>query len=133
MANRNMKILAIDDNQDNLTIIKALVSESFPEAVVFSALNGQTGLQIAFREEPDIILLDIIMPGMDGFEVCRRLKADPTTANIPIIMHTAKENAAALMESRQLGVVDFVPKDSFSSMVLLGTLKELGVIDQPGE
>ena len=67
MENKAIKILTIDDNQDNQTILKALISEIFPEAVVLSAPNGQKGLEIAAQEEPEIILLDIIMPGMGRY------------------------------------------------------------------
>ncbi len=97
---------------------------------ILLARNGLEGIELALKHQPRVIILDVLMPGMDGFEVCRRLKSDPKTANIPIIMHTAKENAFDLMVSRQLGAVDFIPKDSFSGTVMLATLKELGIIDQ---
>lgn len=76
MDNRLIKILAIDDNPDNLISLKALLKDVFPKAAVFTALTGVKGLELAYAEDPDVILLDIIMPGMDGFELCRRLKAD---------------------------------------------------------
>ena len=92
MENKTMKILTIDDNQDNLIILNALIKEAFPEAVVFSKLNGPDGIEIAINKRPDIVLLDIIMPGMDGYEVCRNLKADPDLSDIPVIFVTAVEN-----------------------------------------
>ncbi len=84
-----LSILAIDDNDINLTTLEGMVRVSFPDAVFFSADNGPDALVLAQREDPDVILLDIIMPGMDGFEVCRVLKADPRTAKIPVIFVTA--------------------------------------------
>lgn len=83
------KILAIDDKADNLIALSALLRAMIPECAVFTADSGQKGLDLARREQPDAILLDIKMPGMDGFEVCERLKADARTGPIPVIMLTA--------------------------------------------
>ncbi|MHB1154353.1 MAG: HD domain-containing phosphohydrolase [Eubacteriales bacterium] len=102
MKNRKIKIAAIDDNPDNLISLKALIKEAFPEAAVFTALTGQEGIELAVKEEPDVILLDIIMPGMDGFEVCTRLKADKKLCDIPVVFVTAlkgdKENRIKAIE-----------------------------------
>ena len=76
MDSERIKILAIDDNRDNLISLKALISEAFPTAITLTASDGLTGLEMAATRDPDVILLDIVMPGVDGFEVCRRLKAD---------------------------------------------------------
>jgi len=84
-----MKILAIDDNRDNLTTLKAVLHDAFPDGEVLTALNGPTGIELALSEDPDVILLDIVMPGMDGFEACRRLKQDDATKHIPIVFLTA--------------------------------------------
>ena len=89
MERRNIKILAIDDNQDNLTSLKALIKDSFPEAVTLTALNGTKGFELAAAEDPDVILLDVVMPGMDGFEVCKKLKADKKLSDIPVVFVTA--------------------------------------------
>ncbi len=64
------KILAIDDINDNLISLKAIIADAFPGATVFTALNGPKGIELAIANNPDVILLDVIMPGMDGFEVC---------------------------------------------------------------
>ncbi len=82
-------ILAIDDKLDNLIIISAILKNLIPETRVSFAQSGEEGLQKADEEYPDTILLDIKMPGMDGFEVCRRLKSNPGTKNIPVIMISA--------------------------------------------
>jgi PAS domain S-box-containing protein len=84
-----MKILAIDDNQDNLTALQAVVRDALPGCVLATALNGPQGLDLARAEDPDVILLDIVMPDMDGFEVCRRLKADETLRSIPVVFATS--------------------------------------------
>ena len=89
MADRQLKFLAIDDNQDNLITMRALIREAFSEARVLTATTGIEGIAIAGAEDPDVILLDIVMPEMDGFEVCQRLKSDPQTKEIPVVFVTA--------------------------------------------
>ena len=88
MEARKLRILAIDDNQNNLTTMQAVIAEAFPEASVSTALNGRSGIQLALTEDPDVILLDIIMPEMDGFEVCRDLKRDERLGHIPVVFLT---------------------------------------------
>ena len=96
MENSNIKILLVDDMQDNLTTLKVLIKEAFPESTVFQALSGIQGIEMAKKENPDVILLDIVMPKMDGFEVCCKLKEDEELKEIPIVFITAlkgdKEN-----------------------------------------
>lgn len=87
-ANKNI-ILAVDDAPENLDVVKGLLS---PHYTVKAAVNGQMALKIAEKQSPDLILLDIRMPGMDGYEVCRRLKADDATAGIPVIFLTAESD-----------------------------------------
>ncbi len=84
-----IKILSVDDNPDNLLIIKALLDDLFPEVSVFTALTGVKGIELAAAEDPDVILLDIVMPEMDGFDVCKLLKADNIMSQIPVIFLTA--------------------------------------------
>jgi len=103
MENRTIKILAIDNNHDNLVSIKALLRDIYPDALVLMATSGVKGLEIAASEKPDVILLDVIMPGMDGFEVCRKLKADTALCDIPVVFVTAikgdKESRIRALES----------------------------------
>ncbi len=89
MENRSCIILAIDDNQDNLIVLKALFGEIFPNAKLITALSGKEGIEKSINEMPDVILLDIVMPFMDGYEVCRFLKNNDTLKHIPVIMITA--------------------------------------------
>ncbi|PKL13870.1 MAG: diguanylate cyclase [Spirochaetae bacterium HGW-Spirochaetae-8] len=89
MADRTLKILTIDDNSDNLVTVQVLIKEKFPNAIVLQAATGQHGLELAAFEDPDVILLDVVMPGMDGFEVCRRLKANKALCDIPVVFLTA--------------------------------------------
>ncbi len=89
MEKRQLKILVIDDNPDNVIVLKAMIRDVFSEATVLMAFTGRTGFEMAVSEDPDIILMDIIMPEMDGFEVCRQLKASPDLADIPVVFVTA--------------------------------------------
>lgn len=104
-------ILAIDDNQDNLIIINALVNDLFPDAITLTALNGTDGLRLATSRNPDIILLDIVMPDMDGYEVCRRLKADKRLCDIPVVFITAlKDLKDSRIRALEVGAEAFLSK-----------------------
>nr|HPI86808.1 PAS domain S-box protein [Bacteroidales bacterium] len=102
MGNEKIKILAIDDHPDNLLILKAMIRDAFPNAVTMTALSGRSGIELAVMEDPDIVLLDVVMPEMDGFEVCKKLKSDNRTREIPVVFITAqkgdKENRIRAME-----------------------------------
>ncbi len=105
------KIVAIDDKHDNLIAIRALVKNFLPDTVVFSAQSGQRGLDIVKTELPDVILLDLVMPGMDGYEVCTRLKAELSTQHIPIIMLTAiKTDSQSRVKALESGADAFLSK-----------------------
>jgi CheY-like chemotaxis protein len=92
-SNDNKKvILAVDDAPENLDIVKGLLSSHY---TVRAAVNGQMALKIAEKTSPDLILLDIRMPGMDGYEVCRKLKADDATAGIPVIFLTGEADVSS--------------------------------------
>ena len=83
------KILAIDDNPDNLTTLKAAISSNNKDYIVLTELSGDEGIKTARTEQPDVILLDLVMPGKDGFQVCKILKEDDSTKFIPIIIFSA--------------------------------------------
>jgi PAS domain S-box-containing protein len=89
MENNQIKILAIDDIKDNLITLGALIREKFEHVKIITALSGEEGIQLARRENPDLILLDIVMPGMDGYETCRRIKKDDAMSDIPVVFITA--------------------------------------------
>ncbi len=105
------KILAIDDQKDNLTTIKAIVKLNMPECKVLTALSGREGIKIAEEEQPDTILLDIIMPEMDGYEVCKKLKENESTKHIPVIMITAiKTDSKSRIKGLEYGADAFLSK-----------------------
>lgn len=92
------------------------------------ATNGQTGLYLAESLLPDVIILDLEMPYIDGFQVCKQLKADPSTAGIPVILMTRHNAKVSMDHGLELGAVDFIPKDVFADAVLLETLKQMKII-----
>jgi len=105
------KILAIDDQQDNLTTIKALLKSRLKEIEIITATSGKEGLEKAVNEQPDTIILDIIMPVMDGYEVCLKLKKNDKTKHIPIILLTAiKTDSDSRVKGLMLGADAFLSK-----------------------
>jgi putative two-component system response regulator len=109
-------VLVVDDTPDNLSLITALLRDLYRVKI---AINGNKALQIAFSQEPpDLILLDIMMPEMDGYEVCRHLKSDPQTAEIPVIFLTAKTEIEDELKGFELGAVDYITKPISPPVVL---------------
>jgi len=101
-------ILVVDDNPENLKVVSNFLLEI--KYGIALAVNGESALQIVSENKVDLILLDIMMPGMDGFEVCRVLKDNPSTADIPIIFLTAKSDVEDIAKGFQLGGVDYITK-----------------------
>jgi two-component system alkaline phosphatase synthesis response regulator PhoP len=101
-------ILVVDDNQQNLELLQAYLEDM--DCVTVPANNGPMALDIVAKEAPDLILLDVMMPRMSGFEVCRRIKNDPATTNIPIIMVTALNELGDIERGIDSGSDDFVSK-----------------------
>ena len=105
------RLLIIDDKKDNLISIEALLKNLMKGIEVVTALSGIEGINLAKKENPDIILLDIFMPEMDGFEVCKKLKSSIHTKSIPIIMLTAiKTDQASKLKGLELGADAFLTK-----------------------
>ncbi|ALV08226.1 response regulator transcription factor [Roseateles depolymerans] len=102
------RVLLVDDVPDNLSLLHDALDEH--GYTVLAATSGEAALTRALQGRPDIVLLDAMMPGMDGFEVARRLKADPATAHIPIIFMTGLTETEHLVAALQAGGVDYVTK-----------------------
>ena len=114
------KILIVDDNPLNLKMLKLILKNE--EYKVLLANDGAEGLQKAEQEQPDLIFLDIMMPGIDGFEVCEKLKSHPKTKAIPVIFLTAKTDTEGLVRGFELGAADYVTRP-FNRVELLARLK----------
>jgi len=101
-------ILSVDDSAEIIALISDLLNDLYTVKV---ATNGKDALRIAFSSDPpDLVLLDIMMPGMDGYEVCRQLKSDSHTSDIPVIFLTSKSDIADEEKGFELGAVDYITK-----------------------
>ncbi|MBI5330232.1 MAG: two-component system response regulator [Betaproteobacteria bacterium] len=109
-------LLIVDDSPENLTVLSELLQ---PLYRVCAATSGEKALRLAHAEpQPDLVLLDVMMPGMDGYEAFSRLRADPATRHIPVIFVTAMDSTAAEMHGLDLGAVDYITKPIVPPLVL---------------
>src|SRR3954447_13379142 len=109
-------ILLVDDNPANLGVLTQLLTAQNWRVLV--AQQGESGLRIAQQVRPDLIVLDVLLPGMDGFAICRRLKADPSLADIPVLFMTVRMDAADKLKGFQAGAVDYITKPFQAEEVL---------------
>ncbi len=120
MGNGKLLVLAVDDKPQNLQFLGKLLSDNGYE--VGMAQNGQQALNFVKKNEPELILLDVMMPEMDGYEVCQKLKGDFSTRHIPIIFLTAKTDPEDVVKGFDAGGVDYITKP-FNSPELLVRVK----------
>ena len=121
------KILVVDDVQSNVLLLKALLGrEGFN---IIYAMNGTEALEKVKSESPDLVLLDVMMPDMDGFEVAGRLKVEPSQAEIPIIFLTALNDSASVVKGFQLGANDFISKPFRREELLIRVEHQLSLVD----
>jgi len=102
------RVLVVDDVDANVELLKARLTADYFE--VRTARSGREALEICANERADVVLLDVMMPGMDGFEVCRRLKSEPRTQHIPVIMVTALDHPSDRVRGLEAGADDFLTK-----------------------
>ena len=102
-------VLLVDDNAQNLELLEVYMEE-VPEARVVTATNGVEAMEQVVKQSPDLILLDIMMPKMSGFEVCRRIKSDPKTRDITVIMVTALNEPSDVERAAECGTDDYLSK-----------------------
>ena len=117
----SQKVLVIDDEQELLLLLKARLENA--GYTVCLASNGSQGIHQAKEEFPNAILLDLMMPGMDGFQVCKELKSDKKTSDIPIVALTALGEEESAKKALKLGMKTYIVKP-FDSEMLLAALKE---------
>ena len=121
------RILVVDDVLPNVKLLEARLSAEYFE--VRTAANGFDALQLCSRSPFDVILLDVMMPGMDGFEVCRRLKADPATAHVPVVLVTALDHPADRVRGLEAGADDFLTKP-VDELALIARVRSLARFKQ---
>ena len=115
-SSNESNILIIDDTPDNLTVLRQMLTEQGYR--VRPALSGEIALKAVQTDPPDLILLDILMPKMDGYEVCRKLKADEQTRHIPVIFISALNELEDKVKAFSEGGVDYIPKPFQTEEVL---------------
>ncbi|MFC3093929.1 two-component system response regulator [Alteromonas sediminis] len=121
-------VLVVDDTPENIDVLTGVLKSHYK---VKAALNGKVALKLASgKNRPDLILLDIMMPDMDGYEVCQKLKSDPVTAKIPVIFVTAKSEIEDEQKGFDLGAVDYITKPVSPPIVLARVKTQLAMFDQ---
>lgn len=123
------RVLVVDDILANVKLLEARLQAEYFE--VMTAYSGPEAIEICARERVDVVLLDVMMPGMDGFEVCRRLKADPATQDIPVIMVTALDQPSDKLQGLEAGADDFLtkPVDEIALITRVKNLARLKMLD----
>ena len=107
MAEPRPKILVVDDIPSNVHVLSRILKDDYD---IYFATDGEKALDLVQARMPDLVLLDIMMPGMDGFEVCRRIKSDPATHDIPVIFISAKSEVEDETRGLEVGAIDFITK-----------------------
>jgi len=120
-------VLIVDDSPESIDVLRTLLQ---PEYRIQPAIHGELALRLARRFGPDIILLDVMMPDMDGYEVCRRLKSEEATAKIPVIFVTTLSEAAQEARGLSLGAVDYITKPYVPMLVRARIATHLALRDQ---
>ena len=118
-----MEILLVDDVPENLDVLHKMLGES--GFTIFVAPSGEIALNLVNQSKPDLILLDVMMPGIDGYEVCRRLKENDETRDIPVIFVTAKTETIDTVQGFLVGGVDYITKPFKFEEVLIRVKTQL--------
>lgn len=125
MVNYNKSaILVVDDSPENIRLISEILNRQDDSYAIYSARDGHEALEFVKTIIPDLIMLDVVMPGMDGFEVCRKIKSDPQTRLVPVVMITALDGQQDRLRGLDAGVDDFISKP-FNVYELLARVKNL--------
>jgi DNA-binding response OmpR family regulator len=118
--------LIVEDSPTEAENIRATLTEAGMQ--VIWAVGGLDGLQKAREIHPDLIVMDVNMPGMNGFQVVRALKRNPKHADIPIVMMTTRDTPESVMTGFDAGAIDYIPKDVFAMRILVETIRQMGLI-----
>jgi putative two-component system response regulator len=130
MAAEKQTVLVVDDTTEKIDVLVGTLKDNYN---VKAAINGEMALKIAQDSPPDMILLDVMMPGIDGYEVCRQLKEDFRTKHIPVVFVTAKIEMEDELRGLELGAVDYVTKPISPPVVMARVRTHLALHDQNRE
>lgn len=122
MAASRAKILVVDDTKTNIEVLEGILSPSYD---IYVALNGIKALELVHKVKPDLVLLDVMMPGMDGYETLRRIKAMPESEDLPVIFLTAKSDTQSEKDGLSLGAVDYIAKPFTPELVVFRVQNQL--------
>ena len=117
------RILVVDDVPANIKLLEARLLAEYYD--VLTAADGPSAIEAAETGKVDVVLLDVMMPGMDGFEVCRHLKSDPATAHVPVVMVTALDQVADRVRGLEAGADDFLTKPVNDLQLLTRSAQQL--------
>jgi DNA-binding response OmpR family regulator len=119
-------VLLVEDSPMQAEEIKSVLADKGIK--VIWAEDGQAGLQAVSEHMPDLIVLDLNLPIMNGHQLCRRIKRDPSTSHIPVILLTASDNSDEMIKGMESGADDYVPKDQLAATTLITILQSMGLI-----
>lgn len=120
------RVLVVEDSRTQALRMQLELQRHGLEVEI--ATTGLRGLEAAQRVIPDIIVLDVDLPELDGYSVCRRLKADPLTSHVPVVILTRHDDAHNALQGLKNGAIDYIPKDAFAEQNLIETLRQIGII-----
>ncbi len=121
-------VLVVEDSPTQALHLQTMLEQEGLRVVV--AEDGRIGLEKAQEIQPDLVVLDVQMPEMNGMQVCQALSEQPETADIPVVLFTAHDEQESVILGLQLGAVDFIPKDVFADVVLMETIRQMGLIPE---
>lgn len=122
----SLQVLVVEDSRTQALRLQLMLQKAGLSTEV--AATGTEGISKALALFPHVVVLDVNLPDIDGFEVCQRLKNDPATAHIPVIMLTVKDRAADTLIGLEAGADAYIPKDDFAEANLLEALRDLGIL-----
>jgi CheY-like chemotaxis protein len=125
-ASMSNQILLVEDSRTQALRIQLELARYGLNIMI--ARDGISGLEAVWTHRPDVVVLDVDLPELDGYAVCRAIKSDPALDHIPIIMLTQRDAARDALTGLQVGAVDYIPKDSFAEENLVEALRQLGVL-----
>lgn len=127
------KVLIVDDDPTSRQLLSIILSKADEKYSIIEADSGRSALEVVEKEEPDIILLDLVMPEMDGFEVCTKLKADERYSSIPVLFITVSERPEDIIKAFKVGAADYITKSINPDVVKARVAAQLALRDVEAE